>query len=110
LDRFTIKDKGRISFLKTRDVDWIEAEDNYVRLHCGKETYLIRQKIGSLEKELNPTIFVRIHRGAIVNVESIKELQQWFKRDYRVVLRNGTILPLGRSYRNELRKVLQSEF
>jgi two-component system LytT family response regulator len=63
-----------------------------------------------MEKELDPTEFVRIHRGAIVNVESIQELQQWFKRDYRVVLRNGIILPLGRSYRNQLRKVLHSEF
>jgi two-component system LytT family response regulator len=110
LNRFTIKERGRIFFVNAGDVDWIEAEDNYVRLHAGKETYLIRQKIGSLEKELDPVSFVRIHRGAIVNVESIKELQQWFKRDYRVVLRNGTILPLGRSYRNELRKVLHSEF
>ena len=110
LDRFTVKERGRIFFVKARDVDWIEAEDNYVRIHSGKDTYLIRQKIGLLEKELDPISFVRIHRGAIVNVESIKELQQWFKRDYRVVLRNGTILPLGRSYRNELRKVLHSEF
>jgi two-component system LytT family response regulator len=110
MDRFTIKDKGRIFFLKARNVDWIEAEDNYVRLHAGKDSYLIREKIGSVEKELDPADFVRIHRGAIVNVESIQELQQWFKRDYRVVLRNGTILPLGRCYRNQLRKVLHSEF
>jgi two-component system LytT family response regulator len=110
MDRFTIKDKGRVFFLKARNVDWIEAEDNYVRLHSGTDSYLIREKIGAVEKELDPAEFVRIHRGAIVNVESIQELQQWFKRDYRVVLRNGTILPLGRSYRNQLRKVLHSEF
>jgi two-component system LytT family response regulator len=110
LDRFTIKERGRIFFVKARDVDWIEAEDNYVRIHTGKEEYLIRQQIGQLQRELDPSCFIRIHRGAIVNVERIQELQQWFKRDYRIVLRNGTVLPLGRSYRKGLREALHSEF
>lgn len=110
LDRFAIKDKGRIFFVRTAEVDWIEAQDNYVLLHAGKESHLVRKPIGTLQQELNPAAFARIHRGAIVNVERIRELQQWFKRDYRVVLRDGTVLPLGRSYRESLRQVLGSSF
>jgi two-component system LytT family response regulator len=110
LENFAIKDRGRILFVKSPEVDWIEAQDNYVRLHCGKETYLIRQKIGALQQELNPARFARVHRGAIVNVERIRELQQWFHRDYRIVLRDGTVVPLGRSYREGLRRVLGSSF
>lgn len=110
LERFAIKEKGRIFFVKAQDVDWIEAQDNYVRLHCGKEAHLVRQKIGTLQEELNPARFARVHRGAIVNVERIRELQQWFHRDYRIVLRDGTVVPLGRSYREGLRRVLGSTF
>lgn len=110
LDRFAIKDKGRIVFVKIGEVDWIEAQDNYVLLHAGKDTHLVRKQIGALQQELNPASFARIHRGAIVNVERIRELQQWFKRDYRIVLHDGTILPLGRSYRESLRQVLGSSF
>jgi len=60
----------------------------------------------TLEEQLDPRCFIRIHRTAIVNVEKIRELQQWFQRDYRVVLQDGTKLPLGRSYRKHLRSVL----
>ena len=110
LARFAIKERGRIIFVKASEVDWIEAQDNYVRLHCGKDAHLVRQKIGVLEDELDPARFVRVHRGAIVNVERIRELQQWFHRDYRVILRDGTVVPLGRSYREALREALGSSF
>ncbi len=109
-DRLPIKDQGKVFFVSVREIDWIEADDNYIRIHAGKASHLVRRTIRSVEKELNPRCFIRIHRGAIVNVERIKELHQWFGRDYRVVLQNGTVLPLGRSYRRQLRSLLGSAF
>ncbi len=110
LDRLTVKDRGKVLFVNAGEVDWIEADDNYVKIHTGKASYLIRGTIRSIQKDLNPEHFIRIHRGAIINVDRIKELHQWFGRDYRVVLQNGTVLPLGRSYREELRLLLGPAF
>jgi two-component system, LytTR family, response regulator len=106
LERISIKEQERIFFIKVTDVDWFEAEDNYVRIHSAGTSYLTRQTMRALEEQLDPRRFVRIHRTAIVNVEKIRELQQWFQRDYRVVLHDGTKIPLGRSYRQHLRSVL----
>ena len=110
LDRLSVKDRGKVFFVHVNEIDWIEADDNYVRIHAGKASHLIRGTIRSIEKELDPKRFIRIHRGAIINVDRIKELHQWFGRDYRVVLQNGTVLPLGRSYRQQLRSLLGSAF
>lgn len=110
IERLPIKDQGKVFFVNVREIDWLEADDNYIRIHAAKTSHLIRGTIRSIEKELDPKCFVRIHRGAIINVERIKELQQWFGRDYRVVLRDGTVLPLGRSYRQQLRSLLGSAF
>jgi two-component system LytT family response regulator len=106
LERISIKETGRLFFIKTAEIEWFKAEDNYIRVHSGGKSYLIRQTMRTLEEQLDPHRFIRIHRTAIVNVEKIRELQQWFQRDYRVILQDGTKLPLGRSYRNHLRSVL----
>lgn len=106
LDRIVIKSNGRIFFLKSEESDWVEAEGNYVRIHSGKETYLIRETISSLETQLNPKRFLRIHRSTIVNIERIKELQPWFHGDYRILLKDGTQLTMSRSYREKLHEIL----
>ena len=65
-------------FVKIDDIDWIEAADNYVELHVGKQSHLLREKMSVLETRLAPEKFVRISRSTIVNVERLKELQPLF--------------------------------
>ncbi|MEW6366072.1 MAG: LytTR family DNA-binding domain-containing protein [Acidobacteriota bacterium] len=106
LTRFVIKSTGRIFFLKACDVDWIEPAGNYLTLHVGKESHLVRGTMNAIETRLDPKKFFRIHRSAIVNIEAIRELQPWFHGEYVVVLRNGTQLTLSRGYREKLQELL----
>lgn len=106
LERLAIKSNGRIFFLKTPEIDWIESEGNYVRIHAGKESFLMREALSVLEKQLDPKHFLRIHRCSIVNLDRIQELQPWFHGEYRVILRNSVQLTLSRSYREKLREFL----
>ena len=108
LERLVVKAGGRAFFLKTEEIDWIEAEGKYVRLHVGKESYLLREAIGSMETQLDPKRFPRIHRSTIVNIERVRELQPWFHNEYRVILRDGTELMLSRSCRKRLGELLGS--
>jgi two-component system LytT family response regulator len=104
-DRLVVKSNGRILFIRTTDVDWVEAADNYVSLHVGKESYLLRETMNSLEGRLPAEQFVRISRSAIVNIEQIRELKPLFHGDYAVILRNDTQLTLSRSYRSKLQQL-----
>jgi len=106
LQRLLIKSSGRAFFLKTEEIDWIEAEGKYVRLHAGRESYLLREGVGAIEARLDPHRFLRIHRSTIVNIDRIRELQPWFHHEYRVVLRDGTELMLSRSCRKRLAEML----
>jgi two-component system LytT family response regulator len=106
LERLVIKMNGHVFFVKTEDIDWLEAEGNYVRLHAGKESYLLRDTISALEGQLDPKRFVRVHRSAIVNIDRIQELQAWFHGEYRIILREGVQLTLSRSYREKLHELL----
>jgi two-component system, LytTR family, response regulator len=97
------KSGGRVSFLKTSELDWIEAEGNYVRLHSGKESYLLRETLNQMEERLDSEQFVRIHRSTIVNLNSVKELRADFHGEYQVLLHDRTELLLSRKYRERLR-------
>src|SRR5919199_1664303 len=99
LDRLAIRSDGRIIFLKTDQIDWIEADDDHVRLHVGPKRYAPRDALTRLEQRLPPNTFLRIHRSIIVNVERIREMQPWFQGDYVLILHDGTKLTSGRSYR-----------
>jgi two-component system LytT family response regulator len=102
LERVTIKSAGRIYFIRTEDIDWVEAASNYLKLHVGSETHLLRETMNNLEARLDPKRFWRIHRSTIVNVERIKELQPLFHGDYAVMLCDGTQLTLSRTYRQHM--------
>jgi two-component system LytT family response regulator len=102
-DRFVIKSGGRILFVRTEEVDWIEAVGDYAQLHVGKQTYLVRETMTALEERLAAG-FLRIHRSLIVNAERIKELHPLFNGEYNVILRDGTELKSSRSYRARLRE------
>jgi two-component system LytT family response regulator len=106
LERLVIKSGGRVFFLDTDDIDWIEAEGNYVSVHTGKKSHLLRETISSLESQLDPKKFLRIHRSSIVKIDRIKELQPWFHGEYRVLLMDGTQLTLSRNYRENLQEAL----
>jgi two-component system, LytTR family, response regulator len=105
VERLVIKSAGRIFFLGVGEIDWIEAADNYVRLHAGRESHLLRETMNSLEKKLDPDQFVRVHRSRIVNIRKIKELQPLFRGEYDITLRDGTRLESGRGYRERIRKL-----
>jgi len=102
LRRVVIKENGRLLLLRTADIDWVEASGNYVRLHLGAESHLLREKMSGLESRLDPEQFLRIHRSTIVNIERIKELQPWFHGDYLVVLHDGRQLTMSAGYREKL--------
>jgi two-component system, LytTR family, response regulator len=106
LDRLVVKSGGRVFFLKTDDIVWIEAAGNYVRLHLGGDSHLFRETMNGIEARLDPRRFVRIHRSRIVNSDRIKELQPWFNGEYVVVLHDGTRLTLSRGYREKLQERL----
>jgi two-component system LytT family response regulator len=105
-DRLAVKKDGRILSVRVDGIDWIEAEGNYVRLHLGKTSYLHREKIAVLEERLDPRRFRRIHRSTIVNVDRIREFVPWFRKDYKVVLQDGTELTLSRNYKDRVQEML----
>jgi len=102
LTRLVIRSAGRIFFLRVEEIDWLEAADNYVHIHMGRESHLVRETLQSLEDRLDPSRFLRIHRSTLVNVDRIQELQPLFHGDYVVKLLDGTELSLSRSYREKL--------
>jgi two-component system LytT family response regulator len=101
-DRIAVRNNGRVVFVKLTDIDWIEAADNYVCLHCGRETHVVRETMNELEARLDPAQFLRVHRSSIVNLDRVRELQPWFRGDYRIVLRDGTQLTLTKNHREKL--------
>lgn len=106
LERLVIKSGGRVFFLEVDEIDWIEAEGNYVSVHSGAKAHLLRETIGGLEAQLDPKKFRRVHRSAIVQIDKIKELQPWFHGEYRIVLHSGAQLMLSRNYRENLQEAL----
>jgi two-component system LytT family response regulator len=110
LKRLVIKSGGRVTLLSVRDIDWIEAEGDYVKIHVGKAWHLLRETMKRLEAQFDPSRFVRIHRSTIVNVERIKELQPYFRGEYVVILQDGKSLKLSRGYKEHLESVLGRRF
>jgi two-component system LytT family response regulator len=105
VERFLVKANGRMFFVSTPDIDWVEAFGNYVRLHVGSAAHMIRETIAAVERSLPPTHFARIHRSAIVNLDRVVEMRQWSSGDYIVILKSGTRLKLSRTYRQNIESV-----
>ena len=97
---------GRVVLLAVEEIDWVEAEGNYVRLHAGAERYRLRETLSALEEKLDPRRFVRIHRRYLVNVDRVREIHPWFHGDAVVVLQDGTELRLSRRYKARLEERL----
>lgn len=107
VDRLPIKaNDGRIIVIRLTDIDWIEADRDYVSVHVGDKTWLMRETIAAVELRLALSGFVRIHRSALVNAERVKELRPRDKGEYTVVLNNGTELKLTRNYRASVERLV----
>jgi two-component system, LytTR family, response regulator len=106
LERLVIKAGGRITFLRTDEINWIEADDKYVHLHTSKVRPMVRQTLSAMEAQLDPKKFRRVHRSAIVNVERITELQPLFSGEYSILLQDGAKLTLSRNYKDKLFELL----
>jgi two-component system LytT family response regulator len=104
--RLLIKADGRIQVLRVRDIDWIEAAGHYVNVHAGKMTRLIRETMNELESRLDPNVFLRVHRGAIVNVDRIREIEPLFHGEAVLVLGDGKRVTVSRSFRPKLEETL----
>ncbi|HEX2209929.1 MAG TPA: LytTR family DNA-binding domain-containing protein [Longimicrobium sp.] len=102
LERLVVKLGGRTWFVAAEEVDWIEAEGDYARLHCGGATHLVSKTITELAAVLDSRRFARIHRSTIVNIGRIRELHTEDHRDFTVTLDDGTLLRLSRTYRRAL--------
>ena len=108
--RLVVKSGGKMFFLKTDEIDWVEAAGNYVVLHVGREEHLLRETMNGLEQKLDPEKFIRIHRSKIVNIERIQEMKPWFSGEYLILLKDGTKLALSRKYREKMKDRFQDCF
>jgi two-component system, LytTR family, response regulator len=106
LTRLMVSANNRIIFLNTNDIEWIEADDNYVKVHTIDKSFIMRETMNDLEVKLNPKDFARIHRSAIVNVSKIQSLEPYFKGDYIVILNNGKRLKMTRSRKSQFKETL----
>src|SRR5262245_29115052 len=108
--RLIVKSTGRVFFIRIEEIDWIEAEGYYARLHVGGKSHLLRETLTNLESQLDQNRFLRIHRSTIVNLERIRELQTQSHGECTVVLNDGTNLKLSRGYRDRLTSLLGQRF
>jgi two-component system LytT family response regulator len=104
--RLTVSMRGRIIFIPVADIDWIEAEGNYARLHVQRRAYEVRETLQSLMDKLDPRDFIRIHRSTIVNLHRIREVQPWFQGSHIVLLHSGEELRMSRYQRDAAERLL----
>ncbi len=104
--RLAVKARGRVVFLSVDEIDRVGAADNYLELHAGANTYVVRETLAQLESKLDPRTFVRIHRSTLVNVERVREMRPLLAGDQLVVLHDGTKLQVSRTRRQRLMSLL----
>lgn len=109
-ERLLVRSHGRERFLDVARIDRIEAEGNYVRIHAGGESHLERRTLSSLEEQLDPSRFLRVHRSHLVNLDRVDRIEPRFQGGYAVVLRDGTVLRLSRTYRKRLEERIGRAF
>lgn len=105
-ERFAIRVRGQVLFVKALALEWIAAEGNYARLHTPEASYLVRESLQNLESELDPELFVRVHRSAIVNIERVGKLIVGPEGAFSIVLQSAATVPLGPTYRERLEQLV----
>ena len=106
-ERILLKSSGEIFFLKAEEIDWIEAEGDYMKFHVAGRAHLMRETMARLEARLDPRRFIRIHRSTIVNIDRLRKLSPSFAGEYAVVLHDGTKLKLSRGYHERIAAILK---
>jgi len=106
LDRLVVKAGGTTRFIRVIDIDWIEAAGVYVTLHVGGKELLYRAALNDLAEKLDPRRFVRVHRSALINIESVVQLEPISHGEFEAVLKNGSRTRVSRTYRGQLEKRL----
>jgi two-component system LytT family response regulator len=110
ITRLAVRSAGKTVFVDVDEIDWVKAAENYVELHTGSKIHLLHVTLNTLEKSLDPELFMRIHRSLIVNVKRIKELQPAFHGEYVITLQNGTQLQSGRVYHERVKALGSNPF
>ena len=110
LKRLAVRSAGKTEFLDAEDVDWIGAAENYVELHAGRSVHLLHVTMNTLEKSLDPDIFLRIHRSIMVKLDRVKDVQSGAHGEYFITLRDGTRLQSGRTYADRLKAIVNNPF
>jgi two-component system, LytTR family, response regulator len=105
--RFVVRSGSRLSFVRTSEVDWIDVADNYVRLHIAGREHLVRDTLKSVELQLDPEIFVRVHRSIIINLDRVESVEHTFHGEYLVTMKDGAKLTTSRTYSEKLRLLLR---
>lgn len=105
LVRILVKHEDHHVIVKVSDIQWIEAEGNYARLHVEGTSYLLRTSMGGLATKLDPVNFKRVHRSSIVNMDFIREIHPWFSGEHILVMKDGTRLTMSRSYRDQFKEL-----
>lgn len=108
-ERIVVKSGSRTIFLRKGSIEWVEAQGDYVKLHSGKESHLLRETMSALSERLDPGRFVRIHRSRIVNLDYIREIRPLWGGDCTVLMRDGTELTMSRTYRASLQDALHGQ-
>ena len=110
LNRIAVPSAGKTSFIYVEDVDWIRAAENYVELHVAQASHLLHVAMNTLEKSLDPEIFVRIHRSLMVNLRRVKEIQPVSHGEYMLLLQGGVRLQSGRTYHERIKALIVNPF
>jgi two-component system, LytTR family, response regulator len=105
-ERLVVRSAGKIQFVAIDDIDWITAEDNYVRIHAAGKTYLMRETVGGIEERLDPARFVRIRRSTIVRIERIREIRPLMNGTFELQLEDGTRVTSARRFRESIEKLV----
>ncbi|MEO1051281.1 MAG: LytTR family DNA-binding domain-containing protein [Bacteroidota bacterium] len=104
--RFVVKSIGKIEFVEVDHILWVKAAGAYVELHTASGKVLMAGSISTIEKELPPSVFTRIHRSTIIRIDQIKSMEKYYNGEYLVLLKNGTQLKLSRSYKESVGRIL----
>jgi len=104
--RFVVRSGSRLSFVRASDVDWMDAADNYVRLHVAGREHFVRETLKSVETQLDPEIFIRVHRSIIINFDRVESVEPYSHGEYVVTMKDGAKLTTSRSYSERLRLLL----